>query len=497
MSMNNKTWRVPLIIRGEVIDEAGIEFGGRRGGAVFTAPDVAKYLDRLPLDRPSRMADLYSLSFDDIVAYLARLGGCLDMATNGHMQEAYELSRLTSGLSDSILRNHYETIPQFFSPAATREAAENFIGIDYLEGWVEQAPGVNPALSVKVRAFGARAVHVIAGNAPGVAAQTVFRNAITRSDAIIKMPSNDPLTAAAMARTMIEMAPDHPLTRHLSAAYWKGGNEKVEELLYHPKRIEKIIAWGGFASISHITRYLQPGIDLITLDPKQSATIIDVDAFADDDTLNHVARRLALDMGAMNQEGCVCARVVYVVSGTDDAGLARLNHLGQLTFEALQRLPSHLSTPHKAFDPDLKAELDGLRFAGDEYKMFGGRSNEGAVIVSQSDAPVDFSRLLSGRVCNLVPIDDLEEAVLSVNSYTQTIGIFPESLKLKLRDRLAYQGAQRLVSLGGAATLFATAAPQDGIEPVRRMCKWIVDESASGELLEGLAIDAAAAEPAL
>lgn len=490
-----KIWRVPLIIRGEVIDEGVVEFGGRRGGATFTTPDVGKHLEQLALDRPSRMADLYSLSFDDIAEYLGRLGERLNLDTNPHMQEAYELSRLTSGLSDSILRNHYENIPHFFRPEVARESAENFVGIDYLEGWVPQVSKVNPALTVKVRAFGARAVHVIAGNSPGVAAQTVLRNAITRSDAIIKTPSNDPLTAAAMARTMIEMAPDHPLTRHLSVAYWKGGDTKIEEILYHPKRIEKIIAWGGFASISHITRYLQPGIDLITLDPKHSATIIDSDAFADETTLRHVARRLALDVGAMNQEGCVCARVVYVVSGTDAKGLEKLNQLGKLTFEALQALPSHLSTPHKAFDPELKAELDGLRFAGDEYKMFGGRNNEGAVIVSQSDAPVDFSRLLSGRVCNLVPIDALDEAVLSVNSYTQTIGLFPESLKDRLRDRLAYQGAQRLVSLGGAATLFATAAPQDGIEPVRRMCKWIVDESASAELLEGLALapDATAA----
>ena len=69
----------------------------------------------------------------------------------------------------------------------------------------------------------------------------------------------------------------------------------------------------------------------------------------------------------------------------------------------------------------------------------------------------------------------------------RTIGIYPESLKETLRNRLAYQGAQRLVSLGGAGTLFGTGAPQDGIEPVRRMVKWIVDECADGAQLEALA----------
>src|SRR3546814_9624128 len=79
-------------------------------------------------------------------------------------------------------------------------------------------------------------------------------NAISRSDAIIKTPSNDPVTATAVARTMIDMDPDHPLTRHLSVAYWKGGDEEVEQFLYDPIGIEKIVAWGGFNGIKHLTR---------------------------------------------------------------------------------------------------------------------------------------------------------------------------------------------------------------------------------------------------
>ena len=150
-------------------------------------------------------------------------------------------------------------------------------------------------------------------------------------------------------------------------------------------------------------------------------------------------------------------------------------------------MPAHLSTPHKAFDAGLKAEIDGVRLNDDEYKVFGGRSNEGAIIVSQEDTPVDFSRQLACRVGNIVPIDSLQTAVRSVNAYTQTIGIYPESLKVKLRDQLAFQGAQRLVSLGGAATMQHNMEKQDAIEPVRRMVKWITEESADGALFEALA----------
>ena len=124
---------------------------------------------------------------------------------------------------------------------------------------------------------------------------------------------------------------------------------------------------------------------------------------------------------------------------------------------------------------------------GDDYTVFGGRSNEGALIVSRDGAPVSFSRILGCRVGNLVPIDEIDTAVRSVNAYTQTIGIFPEALKHTLRDRLAYQGAQRLVSLGAAATLQHNLDRQDAIEPIRRTVKWVTEETADPVLVESLA----------
>jgi len=43
-------------------------------------------------------------------------------------------------------------------------------------------------------------------------------------------------------------------------------------------------------------------------------------------------------------------------------------------------------------------------------------------------------------------------------------------------------GAQRLTSLGYACSV-AIAMPQDAIEPIRRMCKWIVDEECDPDVV--------------
>jgi hypothetical protein len=471
------TAHVPLILRGETIEDRECELSARRGGVKLLTAAVHEHLERLPLARPSAMADLELLRCADVVEFLARLGERCAPDRNPHLQTAFECSRFTSGLSAGVLRHQYEQLPRLFEPAFVTRMIERGIGAAYLDSWVPEGPATQAGRSVSIRAFGTRALHVIAGNAPGIAALSIVRNAITRSDALIKAPSNDPLTAAAIARTMIGMAPDHPLTRHLAVACWKGGDERIEPYLFDSRRMDKIVAWGGLATIRNALRGMQPGLDLIAFEPKISMSILGAQAFQDDSALNAAARRLAQDIGALDQEACFSSRIAYAVCGTDAAGVARAQRLGKLTFEALQALPTHVCAPRRELDPALKAELDALRIAGEEYVVYGGRPEEGAVIVCSDSAPIDFANLLSGRTANIVPVDDLDSAIRSIGSETQTVGIYPESLKPRIRNRLAQQGVQRIVSLGAAASSDAGWAPaQDGIEPMRRMCRWVVEE---------------------
>jgi hypothetical protein len=467
------TFTVPLFIRGALITDDLVEFGTRLDHR-FQAPDPAKHAHALPLASPMELSDLYAISLDEILDVLTELGAALAFDRNAYIQEAYEACLVSNPMPETILRTGYIALPAMFNRDSMRELADTQVGIDYLEGWVPQR--LLDGREIRVRAFGARTLHIPAGNGGLVAGITVLRNALTRSDAIIKAPSNDPLTALAIARTLADIAPGHPLTKHLAVGYWKGGDTQVEEQLYKPEHVEKIVAWGGLASVKHVTRYIQPGLELIALDPKRSATIIGPEAFDTDATLREVAQRAACDVGAGNQEGCVNARVIYVLSGTDEDGLAKANRLGELMYEALVALPDYISTRPKVVNRTLLENIDGSRLTDDWYRVYGGEHAEGAIIVSQIDEAVHYSHLLSGRVANIVPVDTIGKVTDAVNAYTQTIGIYPESLKTELRDHLPLFGAQRLTSLGYAASVNFTI-PQDAMEPVRRMCKWIVDEA--------------------
>ena len=466
-------YTVPLFLRGRVITDDLVRFDTRVGPAQFQAPDMSKYVEQLPLKSPADMSDLYDVSFEEILDVLEALGNALDFDSNTHLQEAYEASLLANVLPPQMMQNSYRILRPLFSRDNVTEIADSQVGLDYLNGWVPHT--LLDGRELRVRAFGSRVLHIPAGNGGLVSAVTILRSVITRSDVIVKAPSNDPLTAIAIARTLADVAPNHPITKHLVVGYWKGGDLTVEEALYKPQHIEKIVAWGGLASVKHVTRYIQPGLELIALDPKRSATIIGGEAFDDDDTMCEVARRAATDIGVANQEGCANARVIYVLSGTDAGGLANANRLGELIYQELTSLPAIVSTPPRYPNRELLDHLEASRMTDDFYHVIGGEQGEGAIVVSQFDEPVDYSPMLSGRVANIVPVDSIDKVTGAVNAYTQTIGIYPESLKRRLRDTLPLFGAQRLTSLGYACNV-AIAAPQDAIEPIRRMCKWVVDE---------------------
>ena len=95
------------------------------------------------------------------------------------------------------------------------------------------------------------------------------------------------------------------------------------------------------------------------------------------------------------------------------------------------------------------------------------------MVVSLTGDPVEF--FPSHKTVNVVPIEDFAPVIERVTMATQSVGVYPESLKERLMDSLVARGVQRFVSLG-KSPFALPGVPQDALELMRRACKWIVDE---------------------
>lgn len=457
---------IKYFVRGKTYLGTDLEFNSRDGSVTFTSPSPAKFLGKIVLNDPSSLVkDFDGVTVQEIIDFLVQTGNSLDFDRNTLMQEACELTIPFNGLTPSIIEASYRQVPFFFSEPLLKTIVENEVGSRFLDGWIEVPV---PTGRAEIRAYGAKALHIIAGNVPLVAVLSIIRGALTKSDNIIKLPSNDPLTATAILETMRDIDRTHPVVKHFSAVYWKGGDQEFERRLVTPFNLEKIIAWGGHNSIRSIKKLVGPGIDLITLDPKFSISIIGEEAFETEESIERAAFMAAIDSAAYNQEACVTSRTHFVKTSPEKAAL-----YSHYLYKFMQNQSPSLSTKPKSFPNSLKDEIEALRILEDFYDVIGGENDEGAVITSLAGEAVEF--FPSCKIVNVIPIEDYQEAIEMVTIATQTVGIYPESLKQELMDRLVVKGVQRFVSLGQAVGGMI-GVPQDAIEPLRRSCKWIVNE---------------------
>ena len=113
------------------------------------------------------------------------------------------------------------------------------------------------------------------------------------------------------------------------------------------------------------------------------------------------------------------------------------------------------------------------------------------MVISKFADRVDFFDQLNNRVVNIVPIEDLRTVTKWCNDTTQTVGVYPESLRDVLLDDFMLAGVQRLVPLcgGDAMQIFhdmhmlPPGMPHDGIEPLRRNVRWVIDHRAPGKAM--------------
>lgn len=477
---------IPIIARGQIImpgEGDAVEFAGR-SGANFRSPDPHKHIHDLVLGNPVQLADLMDMPMRDIIDFLTEAGKRLRLEDNPHLQESFELALQAGGLAEPILKGVYDDLPRMFDAQGLTALADSTVGIDYLDGWV---PSPGPFGNVRVRAVGTRQLHITAGNVPVVAALTIMRGALTKSDCLIKSPSNDPLTANAIARTLIELDANHPVTRHIAVGYWKGGDEFMDSQIVRTSRIDKITAWGGMSSVKHIQKFLSPGIDLTAMNPKYSMSVIGREALESKEAMDEAATGLAVISGFYNQTACANTRIVYVESDTDEESIERIIALGKKIVAAYKTLPPVISTSATSLNRELEAELEAVSLEDDFYHVEGNTVN-GGVVVSRFADRVDFSDQLNNRVVNLVPVENLMEIIKWCDDTTQTIGIYPESLRERLLDPLALAGIQRLVPLQGGDPLqifhdmhnLPPGMPHDGIEPMRRNVRWVIDHRPPG-----------------
>ncbi len=450
---NSSPISAPFFLAGELIEGADSIQRSRDLGVDFATPKIN--LNEVIYPR-TQVPPLLNVPTSEIIDFLVEAGQRIADPSNPHMRECFERMASTHILPRELLEavSHHSVI-YLNRDILTRELEQNFPDPKALDQWIPKQDFTGRKSFV--RAFGPRLIHVLPGNSPGVAIKSIAQGALVKSVNLFKMSSADPFTMVALLRTMADVDPNHPLVKSMSAIYWRGGDESIENILYRPQYFDKIVAWGGGDAINNVIKYLGPGFQLVSFDPKTSISMIGREAHASKETQELVADLASADVMMLNQEACAASRYQFVEGSKEEV---------DSFCEALHRRIAEraaASADTRPLETGMREEIEFMMLMDDEYTVFGDTDGKGIVI--HSEEPVDFHPI--NKTANVVRVDSLDDAMKYVNVATQTVGFYPFDRIADYRDQLASGGAQRVTHLGeaGPSTI---GNPWDAMYPLHR-----------------------------
>lgn len=451
----------PFFIRGKVIEGHDSMQRSRDLGVTFATPKLP--LDDLVHPR-TELPPLLNVPLAEIIDFLHEAGQSMSDGKNPHVEACVDRMAKVSLAPRSIIEFQMTNAAEYLDKKVLWEVVEqNFPNTKALDEWVPHTD--HQGRRSFIRAFAPRLVHVLPGNSPGMGIRSIAQSALVKAVNLFKMPSADPFSTVAFLRTMADIDPDHPVVRSMSAVYWRGGDDAVERILYRPQYFDKLVAWGGGDAINSVMKYIGPGFQLVSFDPKTSISMVGKEVFASDETIAEAAELNARDVSILNQEACVCSRFTFLEASPED-GDRYCEALGERL-----RIDRFNEGAPRPLEMELKEQIDVLRMMDDEYGVFGKSDGRGVAI--RSDEPVDFHPLQ--KTSNVVCVNSLQDAMKYVNVATQTVGVYPFDRMPELRDHLASGGAQRVVRLGEAGPS-AIGNPHDAMYPLHRFVHWMANE---------------------
>lgn len=451
----------PFFIQGKVVDATDQIHRSRDLGVDFATPK----LDLNALVHPrTEVPPLLNTPLSEIIDFLHEAGQKLADPNNPHVQPTIERMAKVSLQPRTAIEYMIRDAASYLDKRSLWELVEqNFPNPKALDEWVPHTD--HTGRRSYIRAYAPRLIHVLPGNAPAQGVRSIAQSVLVKSVSLFKMASADPFSTVAFLRTLADVDPNHAVVRSMSAVYWRGGDESVEKVLFRPQYFDKLVAWGGGDAINNVMKYIGPGFQLVSFDPKTSISMVGKEAFADEETMIRAATLNARDVAMANQEACVCSRFTFIEADEEDA-----DRYSKVLAEQIRVDIMGEGTP-RPLEADLKEQIETLRMMDDDYSVFGKLDGRGVAI--RSEEPVDFHPLR--KTSNVVTVPSLDAAMKYVNVATQTVGVFPFSRMPELRDRLASGGAQRVVRLGeaGPSTI---GNPHDAMYPLHRFVHWMANE---------------------
>lgn len=430
-------------------------------------PDVTMWWPRYAPGTARRMYARLVAAAETVRSWpTARVVECIDAAAarlvSGPLRaSADEHLPLMTGYSPAMVRVVLDRMIEDWRAPALERLLAGIGGAEALDSFVLRSHGL------RSRAFGPRfAVHIAAGNVPGVAVSSVIRTLLLRSPTLVKPASGEPVLAGLFGMALNEVSPE--LAALLGVVYWPGGEDPFEDEIL--SLADVVLFHGGAPAAAALRAKLSPHTRFVQHGPKVSFGLIGSDVLHEAAGAVRVAREAALAVALFDQQGCVSPHMLYVESG-GEVGPDRFAALLAAELEALHETLPRGSITEAESAAILEARA-AAEFASDAV-VHAGRGTRSTVIFERDPS---FRASCLNRLVYVKPVGRLEDVpglVEPFHDVLQTAALSGASDRLDaLAAALGRAGVTRIASFAEAPWP-PVHGHHDGMPPLGELVRWV------------------------
>jgi len=289
-------------------------------------------------------------------------------------------------------------------------------------------------------------VHIAAGNIPSPALMSLTLGLLTRSAQFMKCATGASLLPRLYAHSIYQADPK--LGACLELAEWRGGNTWLETALF--AEADCVTATGNDQTLAAVRAHLPARVRFLEYGQRVSFGFVTREVLRDD-TITKIVARVADDVIAWDQNGCLSPHVIYV----EERGEVESDKFaGLLAAELMQR---EAAAPRGIITLDESASIASRRSIYEtlaahrgDVKVWASQDSTAWTVVFEHEVRFHFSPL--NRFVFVKPVPDLAAVLQGVDELkgkVSTVGIAatPEKLK-EMAHHLARWGVTRICPAG-------------------------------------------------
>ncbi len=339
--------------------------------------------------------------------------------------------------------------------------------LDYLDGFKPFPDSDKHYLKANSRGL---VCHWMAGNVQILGMFALVQSIITKNVNILKVAAKDGGVFSGMLRAF------EGLEYTTDAGYTIKGDDllKTIAVVYFPRQAIELgkclsqnanvrIAWGGKEAVETVYNYpAMIDCETVIFGPKISFAVIAKESLSSEQEAKKLARKLTVDISVFDQTGCASPHNLFIERG----GEVSPERFCEIMAEAFPK--TEIQIPKPAVSMEQISEIHSIRGVYDfKGQSWGSPSMSWTILLDEQN---ELNKPVYSRVIFVHPVDNMEDCLMHVKDYVQTIGIAaPTERALAFADKATARGVARCPMIG---RMLNFEMPWDGVFLIDRLVRW-------------------------